>query len=178
MGHLQTQRPVDCCSVIYDPVLAGGGLLDGHGAAFWLWPMAVGAALLILAGLRAAHRSRAGLPFALLSALWVIIAGGALVQVLSAYHYEILGHRCPWCLFLSQHGRVGYPLFAALAVVLLEGGATWIASRVAQERPQLEVVAQRRARRGSLSVVLAVLVYLGLAVGPALIWRLSRGVWM
>jgi hypothetical protein len=176
-ARLDTQQPVDCCAVVYDAVAGSGGLLHGHPPELWLWPTAIGAAMLLPLSLRA-WRGRAGPMLGLLSPLWALVAGGALINVLAAYHYEVLHHHCPWCLFLAEHGRVGYPLFAALAVIIAEGGAAWIASRVAKLRPALAPAAHRRIRRAGIALMLALAVYAWLAVWPALAWRLSRGVWM
>jgi hypothetical protein len=203
---LDPERPVDCCQVVYDRFASSSqatttaGLADGT----WLWLCAAGAvALLALAllGLRALRRpsaagSAAGASRAprlmaallLLAIAWLPVAVVALVRVLSAYHYEVLHHHCPWCLLLPEHWAVGYPLYGALAVVLLEGLAALAAARFAPEvsdvagatlaEATLAEAARRRQRRALLAIVVALLVFAALTAGPALQWRWVHGVWM
>ena len=108
----------------------------------------------------------------------VPMAAVGLVRVFSAYHYGVLHHHCPWCLFLAEHWLVGYPLFGALLVVLFDGVGVFLAARVAVREPILHAAGLARVRQGALRLLLAVLVFAVLAGGPALVWRLRYGVWM
>jgi hypothetical protein len=110
--------------------------------------------------------------------LWVPVAAIALVRVLAAYHYGVLHHHCPWCLFLPVHGGVGYPLFGALMVAAFEGAAAWGAAAIAARYPVVEPAGAARVRRSGRRVVAAVLLFFLLSAGPALLWRLRFGVWM
>ncbi|MCB9526065.1 MAG: hypothetical protein H6702_22200 [Myxococcales bacterium] len=179
--RLDTHTAVDCCAVVYDATKAQGGALGQVDAAGWLWSAgSLGAAVLVLAGWVAvrARPGPAAAALGVLAPLWVLPAGGALIQVLAAYRYEVLAHRCPWCLFLAEHGRVGYPLFGALALVALEGGAAGIIRGLARGRPGLAEAAHGRLRRAGLAVVGAVLLFGWLALAPALRWYQRTGVWL
>ncbi|MCK8603592.1 hypothetical protein [Desulfoferrobacter suflitae] len=183
---LDTHQPVDCCAVVYDQVRslapATGNLLSLPDA----WMVAVFLAagiLLIVLGLRvwrAKSPPSSPLSFALtgLSLLWVPLAYLALIRVLAAYHYQVLYHHCPWCLFLADHHLVGYPLFGALAVTCLEGCVLWVGLKVARDFPQVAIPAYNRSQLAGLSIASATLLFVVLAAGPAMLWRLRFGVWM
>ncbi len=101
-----------------------------------------------------------------------------MIDSFAAYHYEVLQHRCPWCLFLPEHGRVGYLLFAALLAAALEGPVALFSAKAGLSHPQLSSEAQRRCRTAAVRVLAANAVFFGLAVFPAILWRLRYGVWM
>ncbi len=180
---LDGQAPVDCCSVTYDGVRGAGAVDDPVG--LWLLPaVLIGAAVLVaVAGAirmlpRLARGPAATLLLAILAAGWTPAAAVVLVRDLSAYHYGVLAHHCPWCLFAGRHGAVGYPLFGALAVVALDAGAAVVASTVGRRIPQLNGPAFARVRVAALRIALAVMVFLFIGAGPALLWRIRNGVWM
>jgi hypothetical protein len=180
---LEGQGPVDCCSVVYDGVRSAGAGDVPTGS--WLLPaMFLSAALLVALGGAMAMSSRlarlpaASLVLAVLAAAWIPTAAVVLVRDLSPYHYGVLAHHCPWCLFAGRHGAVGYPLFGALAVVALDAGAAALASTVGRRLPQLSAPVAARVRIAAVRVVLAVLAFLVIGAGPALLWRLQNGVWM
>jgi hypothetical protein len=180
---LDTYGVVECCTVSYDTLalrggtsgpawlpdsvllagFAGGALVLASGGA-WLGRGALGAAL------------PTGLALAVVA--WVPLSFLALIRVLAAYHYEVLAHHCPWCLFLGEHHLVGYPLFAALAWAALEGPAAALAWQAGQQAPAVAPAAAQRVRRAGVSLVIATLAFVALAAGPALTWRLRFGVWM
>ena len=180
---LEGQGPVDCCSVVYDGVRNAGTSAGPDGT--WLLPaVLVGAAILVaLGGAMAAVPRVARRPFtaqalAILAAGWIPAAAVVLVRDLSSYHYGVLAHHCPWCLFAGRHGAVGYPLFGALAVVALDAGGAALAGTIGRRFPQLARPVADRVRGAALRVALAVLVFLVLGAGPALLWRIRNGVWM
>ena len=185
LASLDIETPVDCCAVVFDQVgsltearttagvsdealtlftVVAGGLLAGLAG----WILVVPRRLLVL---RAASMG-------LLTVVAVPMAAVGLVRVFSAYHYGVLHHHCPWCLFLAEHWLVGYPLFGALLVVLFDGVGVFLAARVAVREPILHAAGLARVRQGALRLLLAVLVFAVLAGGPALVWRLRYGVWM
>lgn len=181
--QLDPHRPVSCCQAVHDNFRSLGeattsaGLSDGS----WLWLAGGGALLLIglaIHGLRGQGRSPAsvGLPFVAL--VWVPVAGHTLVRVLAAYHYEVLHHHCPWCLFLPEHRAVGYLLFGALVLVGLEAIAILTATRLARAHPPLRESAHGIERRALQRLLIAMGVFGALTVGPMLHWRLSHGVWL
>lgn len=182
--QLDPQAPVSCCQVIYGRVGADGAtdVLSGFGGQAWLVLFALGAVVVVvLAGrawLRATPSSLALPALTVVVWAWVPVAALYLVRVLTPYHYEVLDHPCPWCLFLPEHAVVGVPLFSALGLMLLESLSALTASRLAVAHPQLDGEARRRQKWASLAIVGALLCFLALGVGPTLLWRLSHGVWM
>lgn len=182
---LDVHRPVDCCSVIYDQVQAasqaGGG--SPLPEAYGIWGLAAGGAVILLLGI-GMWRSRgnpgtriAGL-VALAALLWIPVAAAALVRTLAAYHYGVLQHRCPWCLFLPEHGLVGYPLFGALILVAVEAGASLVCSIVGERVSALAPETRRRCRAAGLRMTLGTAFFLALSGLPPILWRLRFGVWM
>lgn len=180
---LDGQAPVDCCSVLYDGV-RGAGAADGPASA-WLMPaVLIGAAALVLfGGAMGAHPRLARWPaatpiLAILAAGWIPAAALVLVRDLSPYHYGVLAHPCPWCLFAGRHWAVGYPLFGALGVVALDAGAALVAATIGRRLPDLAGAAFARVRVAAVRTALAVLVFMAIGAGPALLWRVRNGVWM
>lgn len=179
---IDLQQPVDCCTVVYETlrqgavevVLSGKWLAGAYVAmslgllACSLWTIVTGGTQQFLA--------TAALCAAL--AVWLPIAALALIDSFAAYYYEVLQHRCPWCLFLPEHGRVGYLLFAALLAAALEGPVALLSVKVGISHPQLSPEAQRRCRTAVVRVLVANVVFFCLAVFPAILWRLRYGVWM
>ena len=182
MSSLDVSTPVDCCAVVFDQVSSvveatrTWGLSDG----VWTWlAVTLGALLLPVALWTGARRGRLATSLlALLALAWVPVAAVAMVRVFSAYHYGVLHHHCPWCLFLAEHHLVGYPVFGALLVVLLDGVGVSLAARLGRSAPGLAERASDRVRRGAGRVALAVCVFGLLTAVPALVWRLRFGVWM
>jgi hypothetical protein len=179
-------QPVNCCAVVYDrfqveSVLAGGNAGQVN-AVLVVAALVLGAALLAAsaAGTRApmAGRPNAMGAVALLSLVWLPVAGATLVRVVSAYHYQVLDHHCPWCFFLPEHGCVGILLYGLLGVILFEGAAAWLAAGISRRHPRLKAFAVARAVSACRRLSLALAAF-GLAAGlPAVLWRLRHGVWM
>jgi hypothetical protein len=107
---VDTHRPVDCCAVVYDQyrTLSEAQSISGLSDGFWLSAWGGLSILLLILGLLVRRPATApsmkwnGL-LAATAALWVPVAAITLTDILSAYHYGVLQHRCPWCLFLPQH---------------------------------------------------------------------------
>ncbi len=185
LASLDVHTPVDCCSVLFDQVrttneaTTTAGLSD----ALLVWvAFALMSVLMILTigfATQAKLRNRviAGL-IGLLTPITVVVAAVCLVRVLSAYHYGVLHHHCPWCLFLSEHSWVGYPLFGSLIVVLLQSCQMTIATFLAHTEHLLHPVALRTAQAKARNMVAAWVVFVLFGVLPPLIWRLEHGVWM
>ncbi len=190
LAALDPYATVACCQAVYDNFSSVSearhvfGLSDGA----WVWLFAASSlalASVVLWSWRLRRRQDAppgGGPstwvLAAVSWTWIPVAAIALVRVLSAYHYEVLQHHCPWCLFLPRHGTVGYLLFGALGVVGLESLAYVAAGRLVAGTSGLGEVGARRQGRALVALALALVVFLALSLGPALIWRLSHGVWL
>ncbi len=186
LASLDVHAPVDCCAIVYDqvaPSLGGAGTMVVSDT-FLIWATWILGVLLFCSALlvwRGRGPLRGTLSSALLAGLallWAPLAAVALVRVFSAYHYGVLHHHCPWCLFLALHHWVGFPFFGALAVVLLDGTGPLIAARVTASVPQVSARAILTARRSARRVVLALILFALLSGLPALLWRLRHGVWI
>lgn len=182
--RLNTYQAVDCCSVVYEQFQrdTGQGLV-GIPGRFWVFSSAA-LGLVVLVGSVLMQRGEPASQFALSTVmavsgiLWAPAGYMAVTSVLCAYYFEVLHHHCPWCLFLSAHHQVGFILFGAVAVVLIESVAVWWVLRVTRSSDTLRAFAGIRARSGGKRVALAVLIFTILAAGPAILWRIRNGVWM
>lgn len=179
---LDTHEAVDCCAALYEEA-GGAGAAAGAAAASWtLYAFGAGAVLLLLASAWSAwqpslHAWRLS-PWVLLGLAWPPVAQEVLVGRLAAYHYEVLAHHCPWCLFLPEHGGVGYPLFGALAWVMVEATAAATAGLAARSQPQVAGLARARVRSAGQRMLGATVLFLGVALGPAVLWWWRYGVWL
>lgn len=178
---------VDCCSVVYDAARASAAARAGTAplaaSVPWIELTAAGGAAVIALALAASRRGpsrSAALRWALmwLALSWVPVAAVGLTRQLAAYHYGVLAHDCPFCLFAARHHLVGYPLFGALLAVALDAPAAAVAHLAARRVPRLADAAAATARRAAVRVALASILFLGLALAPALSWRLRYGVWI
>jgi hypothetical protein len=183
---LDGQEPVDCCAVVYDAVRSGEASTFRPTVSWTTW-MNVSAAPLLVTALALALRrpGRQGWwsrlnPWLLAacSLVWLPLAALALVRELAAYHYGVLAHDCPFCLFVVRHRCVGSPLFGALLLVALEGMAAAIAARVGARFMVVQEAAADRARQAGMRVAVGTALFLALALWPAVVWRLHHGLWM
>jgi len=183
---LDTLQPVDCCAVVYDQVRGVGtaaGMPWGDIAGVMVLPFAVTGSLLAAAALSArflsggAQRTASAVQ-ALAALVWIPMAVFVTIRVFAAYHFQVLHHHCPWCLFLPEHRLVGFPIFAALAVVALEAAASVIAMNVGRRFKALFPEAERRSKTAGLRVGIAVCAYVIFAVAPVFLWRIRYGVWI
>jgi hypothetical protein len=192
LGAVETQRalaaldglsPVDCCVVLYDQAAAGRSAAQAVSDGWWLAAFGL-LSLVLLAmvarGARAWHTASGAYArlLALAAAGWSLTAYQALTGVLAAYHYQVLQHRCPWCLLLPVHGGIGFPLYACLLAVALEAAAGAAAMTVGPQLPDLAPHALGRFRRACRRIAAAALVFMLLAAYPALHWRLRHGLWL
>ena len=182
---VDTHRPVDCCAAVYDQyrTLSEAESISGLADGFWL---TVWSALsLLLFGLAARVRrssdhaiaARTGV-LAATAAAWVPVAAVTLTDILASYHYGVLQHRCPWCLFLLQHHLVGLPLFGSLAVIAFEGLTGYLLPRAVKSDPRLWPAALDRSRRAAGRILAALLVFMSLTALPPLFWYLRFNVWI
>jgi hypothetical protein len=177
--------PVSCCAVIYDQVATNPltGVLAPANGAHWL-----GACLLGVGGLTAwgawQWRCRIILPraIALIGAVtvlgWVVTAVVALRLGVAPYIYQTLSHPCAWCLFLPEHGAVGYLYFGLLTWIAAQDLTLGVAGMMFGRIPPLDPFLMRLQRRAGLGLMLGVLVF-GVAAGwPVLAWRWRYGTWL
>lgn len=181
---LDTSRPVDCCTALYDRVspaaTAEAAVFFSRRAALWLFGVtSVGLPLLVLTrGPSIPGRvSRSDL-LPVLAAAWLFSGTVALVRVWAPYHYEVLHHFCPWCLFLPEHRGVGFPLLIFLGLVAFEAPALWAITRARSRYGHLLPGDTALAARCSRHLIIGVLGFALLAAGPALWWRWQFGMWI
>ena len=182
---VDTHRPVDCCAVVYDQyrTLSEAQSISGLSDGFWLTAWSGLSILLLFLGLLVRRSAIApsmkwnGL-LAATAAVWVPVATITLTDILSAYHYGVLQHRCPWCLFLPQYRAVGFPLFGALGVIGFESLTAFLLPTAVKNNPQMLPSALERSRIAADRVLLALLVFLFLTVLPPLGWHLRFSVWI
>jgi hypothetical protein len=181
ISAIDPHTPVDCCATVYaaaavslSPVRSVSSVALSTGTA----TLAAALGATALAANRAPGRHRIIRFVAPLSILFAIVAGCALVYVFASYHYGVLAHYCPWCLFLGEHRYVGWPLYLALFVVLAEGCAVFTANAIGRRHPTLGEAAARRVKTGTLRLLAGLLLFLALTFGAALLWRLRFGVWV
>ncbi len=183
--HMDADGPTSCCKAIYGKVGATGPSAGSWSIpeAAWTWGMILGALTIGFAGLyfwrtaRSTGTRSAGL-FALATILWIPVGTNALLQSLSVYHFGIPRHPCPWCLFLPANKWVGYVLFGSLILAGVEAGTVFVGSIIASRIPALTPTAEKRARLAGLRTALAAILFLALAVIPAIVWRIQHGMWM
>jgi hypothetical protein len=182
---VDAHRPVDCCAVVYDQyrTLNEAQSISGLSDGFWLTTW-IGLSLLLFGLVLLVRRSATTSPWpwnaalAATAAVWIPVAAVTLTDILSAYHYGVLQHRCPWCLFLPEHRAVGYPLFGALALVGFESLTVFLLPAALRTDPRMLPEACDRSRIAAGRVLLALLVFLLLTAVPPLVWRLRFGVWI
>jgi len=177
------ESPVDCCSVVYDLVdpakitLATLRLGPAGVLGFTFAGLAV-LALALLGGFSCrGGRSVCG-ALAITALAWPLPAGLVLVTDLSPYHFGVLSHLCPYCLFSAHHGFVGFALFGALGLVLAEGVAAATALLLLRRHPSLSTAVEKRVRTAARRVAIGASVIIFIGAGPALWYRFAQGVWM
>jgi hypothetical protein len=184
-GSLDTARPVDCCAVVYDEVRNLSEDMGKVSLPVTFWVVMAGAFGTVLAGLSALFLAGSRLAgswavaaVAVTSLVFVPAAYLSLVDSLSAYHYGVLAHHCPWCLFLGIHHFAGWPMFGSLGIILLEGPVPWVGRRLARGSRHLDLAVGIRSRQAILRMLVALLLFAVLAGLPPIAWRLRHGVWM
>jgi hypothetical protein len=177
--------PVDCCVAVYDlGAASAAALLSPSGTPFW-WVLWIVASLVASSAALPLVRSPVIPPRASLAALvavaallWLPAAAFSLVEVLAAYHYQVLHHHCPWCLFQPRQYGAGFMLLAAWLVVALEGPAVWALAACGRRWPVAAPAAAYQTRRAALRLTVAIGLFTLVAAGPAVVWRLRHGAWL
>jgi hypothetical protein len=182
VSHVDLQQPVNCCALVYDQFRTLSAARHTIGVADRYWVTAyLGLSALLLfcaARLRFSGSPRAGFGLVLTTLMWLALAAVSLVNILSAYHYGVLQHHCPWCLFLPEHRLVGYPLYATLAVVLFETATAYLLPKASKNHPALDPAVCRRSRKAGTRIFLAGIIFLTLTLLPPIVWHLRFGTWM
>lgn len=183
---LDNSAVVNCCAALYDRVSSQPQTpVISHPQTGELLLFSTSAALYLASGLCCIFRP--GFPrqkiifplvFFLSGALFVPVALRSLLHTFAPYHYQVLHHHCPYCLFLPKHNLVGYLLCGSLLYGFLESLAPLIARVAGNRFPELESFAQKRIRAAGLRAVAMALVFLVLSTVPAIVWKWRHGVWM
>jgi hypothetical protein len=184
-SRLNIQEPVDCCAAFYDAVRSSAEISFSANISHTGLVMVfiTGAFVLIVLGAKRRMASSPGstnepIVLMIISLIWVMVSYITLMNVFSAYHYQVLNHHCPWCLFLPEHGLVGYPLFGALVLIVFEGSMPLVSARIGQKNPRLSFAAHARSRKAGSRLVSAVILFLIISGLPAVLWKLKYGVWI
>ena len=178
-----TGQSVDCCTALYDRIAAAPG---AHRPAFrlpLLAPAVFGVTTLLLMMMAVPQpkspcdttRQTARL---VLSAIWLMTAAVTLVRHLAPYHYEVLHHYCPWCLFLPEHDGIGFPLLLFWGLVAAEAPAQWALCRARAALPEPSPACTTLMRGSGRRLLVGLVGFILLAVGPALWWRWQFGLWI
>lgn len=178
------QQPVNCCAVVYDQFQSLREARQTLGINATVWLTAFGALTVAMlaaawAAWKSSSRRGVNLLLAVLAIVWLPIAAITLVRVFAAYHYGVLHHHCPWCLFLPVHHLVGFPLWMSWILVALETLSALVLSALsARQPPPVGRNASHQAARSARNTLLATLLFVFLSAGPAVWWRLHFGMWL
>jgi len=178
------QQPVDCCAVVYDHFQTLRDARQTLGINNRAWLTAFGATTVAMSAAAWAARkapSHRGLHLLLatLAVVWLPIAAITLVRVFAAYHYGVLHHHCPWCLFLPEHHLIGFLIWTFWGLVAMEALAALVLSVLAaRQPPPLEHHACDHIAKAARNTLIAVLLFSLLTVGPSVWWRLRFGLWL
>ncbi len=185
INGMDVQQPVDCCAVVYDSVRSGEDLSAFEFASdrTWVASYLAGGVLMLFAGAILCSFKDSPSPKTLFSvaaicSAWAVAASVALTRVLASYHYQVLNHHCPWCMFLSEHNLAGYPLFGTLAFALFESYAAFAAALTGASHPLLKNAADARIAKAGRRLCFSVSLFILLSGLPPLLWRLKYGVWI
>lgn len=114
-----------CCATIFreEGTGLGAGLaslpVPAVRAAFFA---TLGATL--VTGWLATGQGRSPVLFSLSAMLLGAVSIAAVVSWVAPGFYELPAHHCPFCLLASEHGFVGYPLYASLALAVVAGAGS------------------------------------------------------
>jgi hypothetical protein len=183
--QIELRAPVDCCAVVYDRFddADAARLTAGLSDEFWLSAFGLLTTAVALSGLDGCRRR--GVPGAAAASAmaasvcaWSAVASVTLVRVLSAYHYGVLHHHCPWCLFLPEYAGAGAVLFGSLATAVAAGTRPLVLHLATRRIDGIQDELTRRYRRTAMLTLACVVIFSLVALGPALIWRIHHGVWI
>jgi hypothetical protein len=180
-----TRLPVDCCTALYDRITSPQSAASAQGllrpAAPWLFALTTALLCVLPRGLDTLSPRRAARRGGLLlgvAVIWLVAGGVTLVRVLAPYHYEVLHHYCPWCLFLPEHRGIGFPLLIFWGLVALESLALWALAQT-RRSPAGRLTAVTGMLRGARRRLwIGAFGFAALAAGPALWWRWQYGLWI
>lgn len=177
--------PVSCCAVVY--AQAGGeasGTIVGTGNGLW-WILICFIGALALAGWGGWQWRRNCKPSRRVTAViaagtgvWLWTSLTALKTGVAPHIYQVLVHPCPWCLFLPEHGAVGYVYFGLLAWIAANSMTVGVVRMTATPVSELAAAAARLRRRAGFYLMTGALVFSAAVVWPVVWWRLRFGAWL
>ena len=178
-----TGQPVNCCTALYDRIAAAPGAHRPASRLPLLAPAMFGVTTLLLMMMAIPRPQSSGnttrqTARLVLSAIWLITAAVTLVQHLAPYHYEVLHHFCPWCLFLPEHDGIGFLLLLFWGLVAVEAPAQWALCRARAALPEPPPAYTTLMRGSGRRLLVGLVGFILLAVGPALWWRWQFGLWI
>jgi hypothetical protein len=159
----------DCCSIAYGSLAAGSNHI--FNSAVWLFSLIVFSVVLFLSALFVLCTK--GLSQRLITLTgccgigWCLPASVCLLYYFSAYYYGVSQHSCFWCLFLPGNYCVGYPLFAAMGIILSQSVAILLYGRLSFLKPQLLEWTREKIRKNAMLLIVGTLIYFLLTIGPA-----------
>jgi len=183
---IRPDHPVSCCSAIYDQTAVFGELspvIAGLTPGVWMVGCVCGWIVVCCWGFYQWRRPRLLTPAVCLlmsglSFCWMVTAVLALKFGFTSYIYEILSHPCLWCLFLVDHHMLGFLLFGLLGWAAFATLSSAISVILAVRYGHLGDIAGRRVKRAGCHLFLASLMFMVIAAGPALLWRMRFGGWL
>jgi len=168
--------PVSCCAAVIDLARAIAPQtalrLAGPWHAVVLAASGAGLAAWALRGLRSRRAAAALLGS---TVAWVLLAEWVLLDVFAPYHYGLVGHRCPFCLFLPAQGFAGYVVHGALLVAILEAGALAVATAC---RSQLPAASHRRTVLAGRILTGALAIHFIASLLPLVVFRWRTGAFL
>ena len=184
VGALTGSPPVNCCAVVYAGAGNAGinGMLHVAGGDAWLGICFAGALMAVVWGVWR-WRQRGGprrwtpvVAIVLLAwAAWSVIT---LKVAVTPYIYQVLYHPCLWCLFLPEHGAVGFLYFGLLLWIVIEALRLVAAAITGGWSMELKAAATELIRRSGLRLAVGVLLFMAAVLWPILKWRWTTGVWL
>ncbi len=180
--QLDIKKPVNCCAIVYEQfesIPKNGSDLSMNRTVGLLIFFAA-SVIVFITSLKMWRDQSFGRTTLLMIAasVWTPTAYHMMLTVFAAYYFQVLHHRCLWCLFLPENYWVGFPLVGAMWIVLAEAATASLLKHALKTHPILYDTANSRIRSVGLHIAVAELIFIGLAIGPAIGWRLRYGVWM
>lgn len=183
--QMDIKEPVSCCAIVYEPLesIQKNGSNSSTNRIAGLSIFFVTGIIVFILSLKM-RRDQSIRKFGrttllvIGSIVWTPAAYHMMLTIFAAYYFQVLHHRCLWCLFLPENYRVGFMLVGVMLVVPAEVVTAVLLKHVAKTYPVLADIAGSRVRSAGLHVAVAELIFIALTLGPAISWRLRYGVWM
>ena len=107
--HIETTKPVSCCSVIFGQIGGGNGLPLGLDIPKLLWLFYLLYGLVVMSILAAMPAVSIGAVL-----LFLVVAYYAVVYFFGTYIYQLPTHQCPFCMLQGHYYYVGYLVWGSL----------------------------------------------------------------